>query len=144
MRKYFIFANLFSSLGSKPLYLSVRNNLRRDQKLKDRWDHLVMILSERFSDGEALDVEGVLYLVGLQELGQVHRKMKKDDNVNLIHIGICTVLESYGYYRFDFFDDEGWPHFELVEELPSLKPGEQSVLMKEALVEYFLKRELIQ
>lgn len=136
--------NLFSSFGSKLLYLSVQNNLRRDQKLKDRWDHLVIILSERFSDGETLDVEGVLYLVGLQELGQVHRKMKKDDNVNLIHIGICTVLESYGYYRFDFFDDEGWPHFELVEELPPLKPGEQSVLMKEALVEYFLKRELIQ
>jgi hypothetical protein len=136
--------NLFSSFGLKLLYLSVQNNLRRDQKLKDRWDHLVIILSERFSDGETLDVEGVLYLVGLQELGQVHRKMKKDDNVNLIHIGICTVLESYGYYRFDFFDDEGWPHFELVEELPPLKPGEQSVLMKEALVEYFLKRELIQ
>jgi hypothetical protein len=70
--------------------------------------------------------------------------MKKDDNVNLIHIGICSVLEPYGYYRFDFFDDDGWPHFELLEELPSLKAGEQSILMKEALVEYFLKRQLIQ
>jgi hypothetical protein len=99
---------------------------------------------QRFSHGEALDVEGVLYLVGLQELGQVHRKMKKDDNVNLIHIGICSVLEPYGYYRFDFFDDDGWPHFELLEELPPLKAGEQSILMKEALVEYFLKRQLIQ
>ncbi|MDA0200184.1 MAG: hypothetical protein O2806_00100 [Bacteroidetes bacterium] len=116
----------------------------RDQKLKERWDHLISLLSDRFSDGEALDVEGVLYLVGLQELGQVHRKMKKDDNVNLIHIGICTVLEPFGYYRFDYFDEEGWPHFELIEALPPLKPGEQSLLMKEALVTYFLSRELIQ
>jgi hypothetical protein len=53
-------------------------------------------------------------------------------------------LEPYGYYRFDFFDDDGWPHFELLEELPALKAGEQSILMKEALVEYFLKRQLIQ
>ena len=116
----------------------------RDQKLKDRWDNLITVLSDRFSRGQPLEIEGVLYLVGLQELGQVHRKMKKDENVNLIHIGICTVLEPYGYYRFDFFDEEGWPHFELLESLPVLKPGEQSILMKEALVEYFLKRELIQ
>ena len=124
--------------------MSVQKNQPRDQKLKERWDRLIHILSERFSEGEVLDVEGILYLVGLQELGQVHRKMKKDDNVNLIHIGICTALEPFGYYRFDVFDEEGWPHFELLEELPPLKPGEQSVLMKEALVEYFLKRELIQ
>ena len=116
----------------------------RDQKLKDRWDNLITVLSDRFSHGQPLEIESVLYLVGLQELGQVHRKMKKDENVNLIHIGICTVLEPYGYYRFDFFDEEGWPHFELLEMLPVLKPGEQSILMKEALVEYFLKRELIQ
>ncbi|MGB2252835.1 MAG: hypothetical protein ACPH28_03610, partial [Flavobacteriaceae bacterium] len=39
---------------------------------------------------------------------------------------------------------QGQGDFELLEELPPLKPGEQSILMKEALVEYFLKRELIQ
>ena len=124
--------------------MNVLKNQSRDKKLKDRWDRLLTVLSERFSDGESLDVEGVLYLVGLQELGQIHQKMKKDDNVNLIHIGICTVLEPYGYYRFDFYDEEGWPHFELLEALPPLKPGEQSILMKEALVAYFLKRQLIQ
>ena len=141
---YFFFRNLSTRLILKPVSLKVRKNDSRDKKLKDQWDRLIIFLSERFSDGEALDVEGVLYLIGLQELGQVHRNMKKDDNVNLIHIGICTVLEPYGYYRFDFFDEEGWPHFELLEELPPLKPGEQSILMKEALVEYFLKREVIQ
>ena len=124
--------------------MNVQKSQIRDQKLKDRWDNLITVLSDRFSQGQHLEIEGVLYLVGLQELGQVHRKMKKDENVNLIHIGICTVLEPYGYYRFDFFDEEGWPHFELLESLPVLKPGEQSILMKEALVEYFLKRELIQ
>ena len=124
--------------------MNVFKNQTRDKKLKERWDRLISILNERFSDGETIDVDGVLYLVGLQELGQIHQKMKKDDNINLIHIGICTVLEPYGYYRFDFYDEEGWPHFELLEALPNLKPGEQSILIKEALVGYFLKRELIQ
>ena len=124
--------------------MNVFKNQTRDKKLKERWDRLISILNERFSDGETIDVDGVLYLVGLQELGQIHQKMKKDDNINLIHIGICTVLEPYGYYRFDFYDEDGWPHFELLEALPNLKPGEQSILIKEALVGYFLKRELIQ
>lgn len=141
---YFFFGNLLSRFTIKPVSLKMPLNQSRDQKLKERWEKLVAVLSDRFSDGEALDVEGILYLVGLQELGQVNRKMKKDDNVNLIHIGICAVLEPFGYYRFDYIDDEGWPHFELLEELPPLKPGEQSVLMKEALVSYFLKRALIQ
>ena len=122
----------------------MQKNLSRDQELKDRWDALVIILSDKFSNGQALDIEGILYLVGMQELGQVHRKMKKDDNVNLIHVGICSVLEPFGYYRFDYFDDDGWPHFQLLEPLPLLKSGEQSILIKEALVTYFLKRELIQ
>ena len=122
----------------------MEKSLSRNEELKDRWENLVIILSNKFSDGKPLDVEGILYLVGLQELGQIHRKMKKDDNVNLIHIGICSVLEPYGYYRFDYYDEDGWPHFELLEPLPSLKPGEQTILMKDALVTYFLKRELIQ
>ena len=116
----------------------------RDELLKRRWEELIQLLSDTFSDAEAVEMEGVLYLIGLQELGKIHQQFKKDDNVNIIHIGICTVLEPFGYYRFDFYDDDGWPHFVLVEELPVLKPGEQAILMKEAIVDYFLEKGLIQ
>ena len=49
-----------------------------------------------------------------------------------------------GYYEFEYFDADGWPHFKLMESLPPLKAGEQSVLMKEALVSYFLEREYLE
>ena len=55
-----------------------------------------------------------------------------------MHIAICKLLSRYGYYEFEGLDPEGWPHYKLVEELPTLKAGEQSVLMKEAIVYYFL------
>lgn len=116
----------------------------RNQELKERWETLVSLLTERFSETETIDIEGILYLIGIQELGQIHKRFKKDDNVNIIHIGICSVLEPFGYYEFDYFDDEGWPHFKLVEELPPLKPGEQSVLMKDAIAHYFIEKGLIQ
>jgi hypothetical protein len=46
------------------------------------------------------------------------------------------VLEPYGYYKFAGLDDEGWPHYDISQSLPILKPGEQSFLMKEAVVQY--------
>ena len=117
--------------------------MARDIRLKQRWELLVNKLSAKFSDGDPLELDGIIYLVGIQELGQVHRKFKKDEKVNLMHIAICRLLEPYGYYEFDFYDEEGWPHYKVKETLPSLKSGEQTVLMKEALVNYFLEREYI-
>ena len=118
--------------------------MARDEQLKQRWEQVVQLLSERFADGDTLDLDAVIYLVGLQELGQVHRSFKKDEKLNLMHIAICRLLEPFGYYEFDYFDDEGWPHYKVLEQLPPLKAGEQSVLMKEAIVQYFLEKEVIQ
>jgi hypothetical protein len=117
--------------------------MSRDEQLKSRWEQLVHILSDRFADGDALDLDAIIYLIGVQELGQFHRKFKKDEKLNLMHIAICRLLEPYGYYEFEFFDEDGWPHYIVKEELPPLKAGEQSVLMKEAIVNYFLEKELI-
>ena len=61
-----------------------------------------------------------------------------------MHIAICRLLEPFGYYEFEYFDDQGWPHYKTLEQLPPLKAGEQSVLMKEAIVQYFLEKEVIE
>lgn len=118
--------------------------MSRDDKLKERWDILVERLSRRFADGDTLDLDAIIYLIGVQELGQVGRKFKKDEKINLMHIAICRLLEPYGYYDFDFIDKDGWPHYKVKEELPPLKAGEQSVLMKEAIVQYFIEKEFIE
>ena len=105
--------------------------------LKDQWSYLVKELTQQFSEGDVLNLDGIIYLIGVQELGQGKRLFKKDEKVNLMHVAICKLLEPYGYYEFDFFDKEGWPHYKILTDLPSLKPGEQTVLMKEAIVNYF-------
>ena len=114
-----------------------------EQNLKEQWELVVKILSDKFSDGDRLDLDAILYLIGVQELGVGAKEFKKDEKLNLMHIAICRLLEPYGYYEFDFFDDEKWPHYIVKEQLPTLKPGEQSVLMKEAVVAYFVEKGMI-
>ncbi|MGK4566695.1 hypothetical protein [Flavobacterium sp. 3HN19-14] len=118
--------------------------MSRDEQLKQRWDKVVTLLSNQFAEGDILDLDAIIYLIGVQELGKVHQKFKKDEKLNLMHIAICRLLEPYGYYEFDYFDKDGWPHYIVKEELPTLKAGEQSVLMKGAIVDYFLEKELIE
>lgn len=125
------------------LYLCFFVFMARDTVLKERWELLVEKLSAQFADGDSLELDAIIYLVGVQELGQFDKKYKKDEKVNLMHIAICRLLEPYGYYDFSFFDDDGWPHYTIKEELPPLKAGEQTVLMKEAIVNYFIEKEYI-
>ena len=117
--------------------------MSRDEVLKERWERLVEKLSLQFADGDTLDLDAIIYLIGVQELGQLHRKYKKDQKIDLMHIAICKLLMPYGYYEFDYVDEEGWPHYTVKAQLPFLKAGEQSVLMKEAIVNYFLEAEFI-
>lgn len=111
--------------------------MSRDENLKTRWEAIQQMVSERFGGGETLDLDAIIYLIGVQELGKGYQKFTKDEKLNVMHIAICKLLEPFGYYEFDYFDEDGWPHYKNNDELPNLKPGEQSVLMKEAVIMYF-------
>lgn len=117
--------------------------MSRDQVLKENWELVVSKLTDKFGEGEELQLDAIIYLIGVQELGKGVQSFKKDEKINLMHIAICRLLEPFGYYKFDFFDEEGWPHYKVQEELPMLKSGEQTVLIKEAIVLYFKEKELI-
>ena len=129
-------------MNSKYKYFHLNQlTMARDEQLKRLWDNVVLNLSNQFADGEKLDLDAIIYIIGLQEKGNLKTKYNKDDKINLMHIAICRLLEPFGYYEFDYFDKDGWPHYRVIEKLPSLKAGEQTVLMKEAIVNYFLDKK---
>ncbi|MBK9176314.1 MAG: hypothetical protein IPM46_08240 [Flavobacteriales bacterium] len=107
-----------------------------DLTFEKRWRDLVATLSKRFDAG-SLDLNAIIFLVGVQELGQGARDFKKDEKVNLMHIGICVLLLPFGFYKEMGRDADGWPHFERVKDLPPLGAEEQERLMKEAVLAYF-------
>lgn len=105
------------------------------KEIEQRYKRLVAVLEREFGDG--LDLQGILMLVGVQELGKGYRKLNKDQKLEILHIALCTLLEPYGYYRFVGNDEDGYPHWELTESLPPLKPGQQAFLVKQSLLDYF-------
>lgn len=110
-----------------------------DFKLEQQFQELTKQIEADF--GEGIDTEGIMVLIGVQELGQGYRKFSKDEKINLIHIATCTILEPYGYYKFTENDEDGWPHFEIQENLPPLDSRQQEHLIKEAVIAYFRENE---
>ncbi len=106
-----------------------------DYVFEKAWTDTVSRISASY--GEKLDYAAILFLIGVQELNKDYQKFKKNQKVDLIHIGICSVLVPYGYYTFIGRDDDGWPHFERSANLPNLSNNEQELLVKKAIIKYF-------
>ena len=119
--------------ASSHLHISFPVDLEFDK----RWRDLLTTLARRFD--APLDLNAIIFLIGVQELGQDARVYKKDEKVNLMHVAICVLLTPYGYYKELGRDPDGWPHFERVKDLPALSEKEQERLMKEAVLHYFEK-----
>lgn len=105
------------------------------EELNKKWKDLRTWFENEF--GMESDPESILFIVGVQELGKGVQDFNKTQKVELIHIGVCTILSDKGYYTFSHRDDDGWPHFKNIKKLPVLKGHEQDQFMKEALVRYF-------
>ena len=112
-------------------------------ELKTKWNNLKTKLSVDFSDNEIIDVDSIIFLIGIQELGQFQKRFNKQKKLEVIHIAVCKLLSDYGYYEFDYTDNDGWPHYKLIKKLPNLKAGEQTILMKKAIINYFVKSNYI-
>ena len=100
-----------------------------------KWDKLVTWFEHEFK--MEADVDAMLFMIGVQELGKGFEVFDKTQKLELIHIGICTVLANDGYYLFTHRDMDGWPHFEIKKKLPYIKGQQQKDFIKNYLLEYF-------
>lgn len=110
-----------------------------DHDIELRFQKLKSSLEEKF--GEGMDVQAMLFLIGVNELGNGYKNFTKSEKTDLFHIAICTLLEPYGYYEFEGRDKDNWPHFKLLKPLPPLDHREQQHLMKEAMLDYFIQND---
>lgn len=111
-----------------------------DETLQAEWKDLVKKIELTF--GEGIEIETIIVLIGMQELGKGYFKPSKDEKLDLLHIATCKLLEPSGYYKYSGKDADGWPQWEAVHNISPLKPGEQKELMKRAIIRYFKENEL--
>lgn len=107
--------------------------------LQTRWWTLEAKLVERF--GKKPDMETVLFLIGIQEFGDIRPRFTKEQKQDLMHIAICSLLSQSGYYEIDGYDDDGWPHFRQLKELPVMDPIQQELYLKDHILLYFETHE---
>jgi hypothetical protein len=108
--------------------------------LQTRWWNLEAKLVERF--GKKPDMEAILFLIGMQETGFVQKKITKEQKQDLMHVAVCTLLSQSGYYLLEGKDEEGWPHFKQLKEIPALQLIEQENFLKDHVLLYFEKNAL--
>ena len=112
--------------------------LNKDLELERNWQKLRINLKEIIGQ-KPKDLNGVLFLIGVQELGKGTAEFTKEQKQDLIHIAICKILSYSGYYELEGLDEEGWPHWKNIKELPHFDLLEQEQLLKMHIIEYFDK-----
>jgi hypothetical protein len=107
------------------------------QAIETAFEELTLQLKETL--GRQPDLQSVLFLVGVQELGQLNRAFSKEEKQDLMHVGVCQLLTNAGYFTRTTRDADGWPHYEAVKNMPidTKNLAAQETLLKEQAIQYF-------
>lgn len=110
--------------------------IKKDLELEKSWQVLLNTL-EKTLGKKPKDLNGVLFLIGVQELGKGKAYFSKEEKQDLMHIAICKVLSLSGFYELEGLDEDGWPHWKMVKKVPHLDLLEQEKMLKMHVIEYF-------
>ncbi|MCB9257677.1 MAG: hypothetical protein H6579_11155 [Chitinophagales bacterium] len=106
-----------------------------NSELSEGWFAVRRLVKDTF--GKRPDINAILFLIGMNELGQIRDNWGKEEKQDLMHIAICKLFEGEGYYAFTHEDEEGWPHYEIIKPLPNIHLKEQEAWLKAKIVSYF-------
>jgi hypothetical protein len=107
--------------------------------LQVRWWKLEQKLMDKF--GKKPDLESILFLIGVQEVGGAGHTFTKEQKQDLMHVAVCTILSTSGYYEHEGWDEDGWPHFKQIKEIGQMDLIKHENFMKDHVLLYFSNQE---
>lgn len=113
-------------------------------ELDFEWLRVRNKIKERFGRETLPDLNAMLFLIGIQELGRWKTAFTKEEKQDLMHIAVCRLMSYDGHYQFLGRDADGWPHWELVQPIPVLSLADQEEALKAKVIRYFQELELEQ
>ncbi len=111
-------------------------------ELDFEWLKVRHIVKKAFSKTELPDLQTILFLIGIQELGTIKSEFTKEEKVDLLHIAVCSLLSRKGIYEFIGRDEDAWPHYKQVEGLKFEGVEAQEQVLKECIILYFKELNL--
>ncbi len=105
-------------------------------EINAQWKALQERVAEYF-DTDTPDLKVMLFLIGVQELGQGPKKFSKRQKEELMHIANCRLFSKLGFYELEGLDQDGWPHWKLVQPIPAYTLLEQEMIIKGLMIDYF-------
>lgn len=110
-------------------------HLETEADFENRWNALLAEMEVRF--GKRPDLNALLLLIGVQELGQGVASFTKEQKQDLMHIATCKLFSLSGHYELERVDEDGWPHYKLLRPVPFAFLKEQERMLKWHMLEYF-------
>ncbi|MBX2875040.1 MAG: hypothetical protein KTR30_23150 [Saprospiraceae bacterium] len=111
-------------------------------ELEFEWLRIRHFIQKRFGKGQLPDLNAILFIIGIQELGRWQATFTKEEKQDLMHIAICRLLSYQGYYAFKGRDADGWPHWEVLKPVKAQGLENQESLLKENVIRYFKEWEV--
>jgi hypothetical protein len=105
-----------------------------EQEFEQRWKDSLAFFTQL--TGRKPDLNAILFLIGIRELGVGVREFSKEEKQDLMHIATCKLLALQGYYKLEGLDQDGWPHYSLEKPMPHMTLGEQEKMLKMLVCEY--------
>ncbi len=110
-------------------------------ELDFEWLRVQHIVKDALKQETLPDLNMVLFLVGIQELGRWKKGFSKEEKQDLMHIAVCRLLSHDGYFEFIGRDEDGWPHYRQMREFNPQNMISQELLLKQHAVLYFKEWE---
>lgn len=113
-----------------------------DWEFEFKWLRVRHLVKKVFNRTALPDLNAILFLIGIQELGRWKKAFTKEEKQDLMHIAVCRLLSYDGHYEFVGRDADGWPHWERVKSVKVEGVKEQELLLKNKVIQYFEDLEL--
>jgi len=113
--------------------------IEEKRAFKRAWLNLRLEMQQYFN--RKPDLQSMLFLIGIQELGQLKTHFSKEEKQDLMHVAVCKLLSNAGYFALIKRDADGWPHYKAIKALPyeANNLEAQDFLLKTQILAYFDK-----
>jgi hypothetical protein len=100
------------------------------------WLKVRHFIKDAFRTSTLPDLETILFLIGVQELGHMQSEFSKEEKMELMHIGTARLLSTEGYFQLSGRDEKDWPQWVAVKTMDFDEKEREEKLMR-LIIDYF-------